>query len=273
MSAEVIAYFLALFVGITLGLVGAGGSILTLPILVKVAGIEPKFATTYSNFIVGFTAMIGAYTYYRKDLLHFKSAFVFLIPCLFSAFLMKKYAMPLIPDEIVELDTIILTKDFMILVIFGIVMLLASVSMIRGKQQNLDNQDIKNIDFNLKAIFYQGLLVGVLTALVGAGGGFLIVPSLVRFAKLPIRLTIGTSLFIITVNSLMTFGISISSSNMTIDWEFLLLFAGISAIGLFIGMYISQYIKADHLKKSFGYFVLIMAIYSLARELLGVFIL
>jgi uncharacterized membrane protein YfcA len=273
MTEEVIAYGLALFVGIILGLVGAGGSILTLPILVKVAGIEPKFATTYSLFIVGITAMIGALNYYRQGLLHLKTAAVFTVPSLFTVFVMRRFIMPEVPDELIELDSIILTKNFLIFLIFGIVMLVASLSMIRGASKNVENQDIKNMTFNYKAIFYQGFMVGILTGLVGAGGGFLIVPSLVRFAKLPIRLTIGTSLLIITVNSLSGFAIDVANVDFTIDWTFLLIFSGIAAGGIFLGMYISQFIKAPLLKKMFGYFVLVMAIYILWRELFGVLIL
>ncbi len=273
MTEEVVAYGLALFVGIILGLVGAGGSILTLPILVKVAGIEPKFATTYSLFIVGITAMIGAFTYYRKGMLHLKTATVFIVPSLFAVFMMRRFIMPEVPDELIELDSIILTKNFMIFIIFGIVMLNASFSMIRGAKQGVDNQDIKNLDFNYKAIFYQGLVVGVLTGLVGAGGGFLIVPSLVRYAKLPIRLTIGTSLLIITINSLSGFAVDAVNVDFTIDWAFLFIFSAIAAVGIFIGMYVSQFIKAPLLKKMFGYFVLLMAIYILWREIFGVFIL
>lgn len=273
MTEEIVAYILALFVGIILGLVGAGGSILTLPILVKIAGIEPKFATTYSLFIVGVTALIGAVTYYRKGLLHLKTAAVFTVPSLFAVFMMRRFIMPEVPDELIEFDSIILTKNFMIFMIFGIVMLNASVSMIRGAKKDTDNQDVSDLEFNYKSIFYQGLIVGVLTGLVGAGGGFLIVPSLVRYAKLPIRLTIGTSLLIITINSLSGFAIDVVNVDFTIDWTFLLIFSAVAIGGFFVGMYISQFIKAPSLKKMFGYFVLAMAIYILWREIFGVLIL
>jgi uncharacterized protein len=271
--AEFTAYFLALFVGVTLGLVGAGGSILTLPILVKIVGIEPKHATTYSLFIVGFTALIGAFNYYKKDSLHLKTAAIFSIPSLIIVLLMRRILMPMLPVDFYEFDNFILKTNSIIILIFTGIMIFAALSMIRGKQDTIENQDITNIYFNYRAIFLQGILIGFLTGLVGAGGGFLIVPSLGRFAKLPIRLTIGTSLVIITVNSLIGFVTDLVAIDFTIDWSFLLIFSGIASIGIFIGMYISNFIKATLLKKIFGWFVLIMAIYLLSKEIFGVLVL
>jgi uncharacterized protein len=271
--AELSAYFLALFVGITLGLVGAGGSILTLPILVKVVGIEPKHATTYSLFIVGFTALIGAINYYKKDSLHLKTAAIFSIPSLIIVLFMRRVLMPMLPVDFYEFDNFILKTNSIIILIFTSIMIFAALSMIRGKQDTLENQDITNINFNYRAIFLQGILIGFLTGMVGAGGGFLIVPSLGRFAKLPIRLTIGTSLVIITVNSLLGFMTDLVAIDFPIDWNFLLVFAAIAGVGIFVGMYISNFIKAAVLKKIFGWFVLFMAIYLLSKEIFGVMVL
>jgi uncharacterized protein len=272
--SDIFAYVLALFVGLTLGLVGAGGSILTLPILVKVAGIEPSHAITYSMFIVGITAMVGAINYYRKGQMHVLTAMIFFLPSFLTVFVMRRFLMRLIPDDIWEFDTFILTKNILIFFIFGIVMFFAALSMITKKiNQDIENQDIKNIKFNYLSISVQGVIIGIVTGMVGAGGGFLIIPSLIRFAKLPLRLTIGTSLLIITLNSFTGFIIDARKKSFPIDWQFLLTFSSIAIIGIIIGLYISNFIKADLLKKIFGYFVMIMALYIIGQEIFGAFFL
>jgi uncharacterized protein len=267
---EYIAYGLALFVGITLGLVGAGGSILTFPILVYVAGIEPKQATSYSLFLVGATALFSTISYFKKGLLHLKTALYFFAPSFIAVFTMRKLILPHIPDNICTVQDYILTKDTLILVVFSTVMLLASFSMIRRKKACLE-QTTGTIDFNYQAIAKQGLIVGTLTGLVGAGGGFLIVPALTMFARLPIRLTIGTSLLIVAINSLSGFCIDIASTGiLDIDWNFLSCFLGMALIGSLIGTYLSNFIKAEYLRTIFGYFILVIALYMLYRQFLGV---
>jgi hypothetical protein len=268
--AEIIAYVLSLVVGITLGLVGAGGSILTVPILVFIVGIEPQYATTYSLFVVGFTSLVGTISNLIKKELHLRSALVFFIPSLIVMLLVKNYVLPEIPDDLIEFQEYILTKDIALMVLFAFVMIAAALNMIHGKKYSTQNVDIKEINFNYKSIFFQGAIVGGLTALLGVGGGFLIVPALVTFAKLPIRLTIGTSLLIITFNSLSGFLFDFLEKDIIIDWQFLFIFTGIASIGIFIGMYLSNFIKPNALKKGFGYFVLCVAIYILARQIFGV---
>ncbi len=269
MIEEIIAYILSLIVGITLGLVGAGGSILTVPILIFIVGIEPQFATTYSYFVVGITSLVGTINNLVKKQLHLRSAIVFFLPSLTVMLLVKNFIMPEIPEELLEFEDFILTKDFVLLFLFALVMILAALNMIRGNKFTVQNQDIKDIDFNYTSIFYQGALVGGLTALLGVGGGFLIVPALVTFAKLPIKLTIGTSLMIITINSLSGFIFDFLEQEQPLDWQFLLIFTGIASIGIFIGMYLSKFINPNSLKKGFGYFIICVAIYILAKQIFG----
>jgi uncharacterized protein len=266
---EIIAYILSLIVGITLGLVGAGGSILTVPILVFIVGIEPQFATTYALFVVGFTSLLGSINNIIKKELHIPSALVFFLPSLLTMLTVKNWVMPEIPDDLFELEDVIITKDLLLMLLFAIVMVAAALSMIRGNKYATINQDIKNIDFNYKSIFLQGIIVGALTALLGVGGGFLIVPALVTFAKLPIRMTIGTSLLIITVNSLSGFIFDALENHNAFDWQFLLIFTGIASVGIFIGIYLSRFIEPNLLKKGFGYFILLIAIYILFRQIFG----
>lgn len=269
MAEDLIAYALSLFVGITLGLVGAGGSILTVPILVFVVGIEPKYATTYSLFVVGITSLVGTVQNLILKKLHLVSAIVFFVPSLFVMLLFKHFIMPVIPDDIVEFQDFILTKDVAIMIVFAFVMMAASLNMIAGKITPVQEQDLKNISFNYKAIAIQGGIVGGLTAILGVGGGFLIVPALVTFARLPIKLTIGTSLLIITINSLSGFLFDVLEVDFSLDWSFLLIFTGIASVGIFIGMYLSKFIKPGQLKKGFGYFVLCMSIYILMHQVFG----
>jgi uncharacterized protein len=268
---EYAAYGLALVVGITLGLVGAGGSILTLPILVYVAGIEPKRATTYSLFVVGTSALLGAINYFRKGLLHFQTVILFFVPSFVAVFFTKHSILPLIPEDIYEFDHFILSKDMLIMLIFSSVMFAAALSMIKKKMPTSLAMETMNEDsaLNYKAIIMQGILVGTLTGFVGAGGGFLIVPALTMFARLPIRLTIGTSLMIVAINSLSGFAIDYSSHSNLIDWHFLSAFVGMAFVGTYLGTFLSQFVKAELLKTMFGYFVLIMAIYLLFQQFVG----
>lgn len=266
---EYAAYLLALVVGLTLGIVGAGGSILTLPIMVYVAGLEPKKATTYSLFVVGSSALMGAYNYFRKGLLDFKTVFLFFIPSFIAVFSTKRALLPHIPEDIYEFEHFILNKDMLIMLIFSGVMLAAAISMITNKKDSTVENVRSDNTYNYRAIVTQGLIVGTLTGFVGAGGGFLIVPALTMFARLPIRLTIGTSLMIVAINSLSGFAIDYSSNQAAIDWNFLGMFVGMAFVGTFLGTYLSQFIKAQQLKTMFGYFVLIMAIYLLIKQFIG----
>jgi uncharacterized membrane protein YfcA len=171
---------------------------------------------------------------------------------------------PAIPSEIFTFGNFTLTKDIAIMVLFAIVMLLASISMIRGRKDVGETSEV--ITFNYPLILIEGFVVGILTGLVGAGGGFLIIPALVLLAKLPMKKAVATSLLIIAVKSLIGFIGDVE--NLDIDWTFLLSFTGVSVIGIFVGSYLSNFIDGKKLKKGFGYFVLIMGVYILFKELL-----
>jgi hypothetical protein len=271
---EYIAYGLAIFVGIITGLLGAGGSILTLPILVYVAGLEPKKATTYSLLIVGVTSLFSVVNYWRKNLLHLKTATLFFLPSILGVYLMRTFVLPHIPDEIYEFESFILDKNMFILLLFSVVMIIAAFSMIKSKKQEPDEiTDMRNLKFNHKAILTQGFLAGSITGLVGAGGGFVIVPALSMFTNLPFRFTIGTSLLIIAINTLSGFGFDlIEHVSWKIDWNFAAMFLLSAMIGAMIGIFLNGYIKAAQLKKIFGYFVLFVGLYMLCRQIFGIII-
>lgn len=262
-SSLIFGYLGALIVGLVLGLIGAGGSILTVPIMVYIVGINPVVATAYSLFVVGVTSLFGAIKNFKRKLVDVRTAVIFAIPAFIAVYLTRLLLIPAIPEHLFSLGSFNMTKDIFIMVFFALIMLLASFSMIRSKGSN----DTKNneIVYNYPLIAVEGILVGLLTGLVGAGGGFLIIPALVLLAKLPMKKAVGTSLLIIAVKSLIGFVGDIQ--NMPIDWNFVLTFTAVSIVGILIGMYLSKYITNEKLKKGFGWFVLIMAIYIIYMEL------
>ncbi len=255
----ILGYFGALLIGLVLGLTGGGGSILTVPILVYLLFLDPIVATAYSLFIVGSTSLVGALRNIPKKRIDFKIAIVFSIPAFSAVYLVRKYLIHLIPDQIIEWNGFVLSKGDAIMIFFAIIMLLASYSMIKTKKQSIENKET-----NIMLLAFQALIVGFFTGLVGAGGGFLIVPALVLFAGLPMKKAVATSLLIIAANSLIGFTGDIQ--NLDIDWKFLTVFTPLSIVGIFIGIYLNQFVDGKKLKKGFGWFVLVMGIYIILRE-------
>lgn len=260
---EIVGYVGALFIGIVLGLIGGGGSILTVPILVYLMYLNPVTATAYSLFVVGVSALVGTVRNLQKGLIDFKTAIVFAIPALIAVYLTRKFLVPAIPDELFTVGNFLVTKDIGIMMFFAVIMLFASVSMIKNKKKDSDQDS--EVHYNIPLIIIEGALVGVLTGIVGAGGGFLIIPALVLFAKLPMKKAVATSLLIIAIKSLIGFIGDVE--NLEINWLFLLSFTSISVAGIFIGIYLSNFIEGKKLKKGFGWFVLVMGIYIIYKEL------
>lgn len=257
----ILGYIGALFIGLVLGLIGGGGSILTVPILVYLLGINPITATAYSLFVVGSSALVGAIKNIQKKLVDFKTAIVFAVPAFTAVFLTRKYLVPAIPEQFYKIDNFIITKDIAIMLLFAVLMLLASISMLKSKKE-VEKEDV---NLNFVVFFFQAAFIGVLTGLVGAGGGFLIIPTLMFFARMSIKKAVATSLLIIAINSLIGFVGDVQ--NIEIDWLFLLSFTSISIIGIFIGTYLSKFIEGEKLKKGFGWFVLFMGVYIIFKEL------
>lgn len=259
---EILGYLLSVVMGLTLGLLGGGGSILTVPILVYVLGIEPVLATAYSLFVVGSSAVVGSARKSRQGLVDWKTGLVFAVPSLIAVFFTRYTLVPAIPSQIFQMGEFSLSKEMAIMIFFAIVMLLASYTMIKGRK---DQAAKKEKRFNVPVILLEGLIVGIVTGLVGAGGGFLIVPALVLLVGLGMKEAVGTSLVIIAIKSLIGF-VGDLSSGQAIDWSFLLTFTAFAMIGMFVGIYLTKFVNAQSLKKAFGWFVLVMGIFIILKE-------
>lgn len=251
---EFVGYFAALMMGLSLGLIGGGGSILTVPILVYLFSQDPLVATTGSLLVVGLTAMVGALVSARKKMVDFKTGILFAIPSFAGVFVARHYILPNLPETIYAHNGVVLTKASLVMGAFAILMVLASRAMIRSGSSSPN--EISRKSAGLTRIGWNGFLVGVTTGFVGAGGGFLIVPALVILLKLPMKRAVGTSLAIIAANSL--FGFAISANTQPIVWSVLIIIAVIGAAGIFIGQALSSSINEKVLKKAFGYFVLVV---------------
>ena len=260
---EIIGYVSAIVIGISLGLIGGGGSILTVPILVYLMGVEAgEYAPAYSLFIVGATALIGGVQKYREGFVDIKTFVVFGIPAIITVYFTRHNLVPAIPDVMLVGD-FELTKRLLIMAIFAVLMVLASVSMIRGRKEP-ESDGEQEQKFNYPLILVEGVVVGVLTGLVGAGGGFLIIPALVKLSKLSMKKAVGTSLLIIAAKSLIGFVSDVT--RLEIDWTMLFIISALAIIGIFVGNIMSRKIPGQKLKVGFGWFVLIMGVYILGRE-------
>lgn len=330
----VAGFIAAVLIGFTLGLIGGGGSILTVPVLVYLLHIDPVLATAYSLFVVGISSTVGAFSYMKKGLLSYKTAVIFAVPSFIAVFLTRRFLVPAIPENLFSLgkldittevlfillliismlgislvslnklfrgnkkhikafllvtpaaimvylvrqflipripeDLIVignfnLTRDMGIMLFFALIMLLSAFSMIRNGKPPEEETENKGIIYNYPMIVLEGGVIGTITGIVGAGGGFLIIPALVLLAGLPMKMAVGTSLLIIAVKSLV--GFLGDLSNQAIDWIFLLSFTGMAIAGIFIGTYTSKFIDNRKLKKAFGWFVLMMSVYIIFKEL------
>ena len=265
---EIIGYIGAVVMGLSLGLIGGGGSILTVPILVYLFSVDAVLATAYSLFIVGLTALIGSLSHMRMGNIHWKTAIVFGVPSIVAVFATRAWLVPALPDPLISLGTTVVSKPLGMLIFFALLMVAAAYSMIRRVQA--DGQPTTDngqpATFNYPLILGEGLVVGTITGLVGAGGGFLIIPALVLLAKLPMKQAVGTSLIIIAAKSLIGFTGDLRG-NEVIDWNFLLLFSAIAIAGIIVGSILSKHLPNEKLKPAFGWFVLVMGVYIIGREL------
>ena len=262
----VLGYILAIIVGLTLGLLGGGGSILSVPILFYCFSLEPIEATTYSLFIVGAASVAGTFKYLDDKMISLPAFVLFGLPSVAAMFFTRRFLIHQLPDSLFSLGNFEITKDLFVIVLFAIIMIIASRFMIKGRDCDCE-EELKWRDVNIPLTLILGIGTGFLTSIVGAGGGFIIIPVLIHFFKMPMKRAVGTSLCIIMINSLIGFAGDVSA-NVFIDWLFLMKFTGLTIVGIFLGIYLSHKISGGKLKPIFGWFVLMMGILIITKELI-----
>lgn len=260
---HILGYFFALIIGLVMGLIGGGGSILSVPVFAYLFNIDAITATAFSLFVVGATSSVGSISFIRQGYVNFTTAFRFGIPSVLGILFSRRLVLPHLPEYIIHRWGITLTKDMFILILFAVLMLLSAIKMIQKKERVRKPRESET---NYTLLVSQGLLVGIVTGFIGAGGGFLIVPALVMLLGVSMKEAVATSLFIISINSFIGFASSLDK--ITVDWAFLLSFTSLSIIGILIGVAFSKRIEPRKLKPIFGWFVLVMGIWIIVTELL-----
>lgn len=256
----IIGYILAIFVGLSIGIIGAGGSILALPILVYLFGIEAaETAPAYSLFIVAVSSLFGSYMKNKQGLINFKLVWSFGIPTVIAIFVTRYFVVPAIPNEVFIIEQFVVTKRLLVMGMFSVLMIIASFYMM---QQNKSEKPVK---VNALLNYSGGFATGFLTGFVGAGGGFMLVPALIKIGNLGVKAAVATSMLIIAINT--SVGFTASISHVTIDWMLLLTFSGLAVLGIFIGNSLSKKVNATQLKKGFGWFILLTGLFILINEL------
>jgi uncharacterized membrane protein YfcA len=261
---EILGYAAAVVIGISLGLIGAGGSILTIPVLVYLMGIAPVNATSYSLFIVAISAFTGVLGYLRHGLVSLPTVLLFGLPSVLGVFISRKYLLHAIPEDLFDIGSLHVTRNGFLMMLLAVLMVIASYSMIR-KMPSIRVNAHADRHYHNFLIFQQGIVVGVVVGLVGAGGGFLIIPALIMLARLPMKKAIGTSLAIVALNS--TIGFLSDFGVHQFDWRFLLVFSGFAISGIVAGSYISKFVSGTQLKPAFGWFILAMGVIIFGQEL------
>jgi uncharacterized protein len=247
----IIGLSLATLIGLCLGLMGGGGSILTVPVLVYALGMEAKLSIALSLAIVGGTALIGSLGHWKSGNIHMKLALIFGPIAMVGTFIGAKLS--------------VYFSSSTQLIIFAVVMLIAAVFMFKDKKNQKDEEGPKDKkELPLLLITIEGLIVGVLTGIVGVGGGFMIVPALVILGKVPMKQAVGTSLIIISMKSFA--GFAGYATNIDIPWDFLGYFMVFTSIGILAGTYFVRFVPQKQLKKSFAVFLVVMGVFILYKN-------
>lgn len=262
---EILGYLTSIIIGISLGLIGGGGSILTVPVLVYLFHVSPTLSTSYSLFIVGVTSVVGVYNNYKSKQIHFPTALFLGTTSILTVLITRLYILPAIPETLFSIGAVTITKSMVTMLLFAVLMILASVSMIRPSQCETAGEIAMDKAAHFRLALY-GVMIGLVTGLMGAGGGFLLIPALIFMVRLPVKKAIGTSLLIIAMNSLI--GFTGDLGHFDIDWKFLLEITALAATGMLIGSGFGKKIDGSKLKTGFGWFVLLMGIYIITKEFL-----
>lgn len=261
---ELLGFLSAFFIGLVLGILGGGGSILTVPVLVYIFSLNPVTASAYSLFVVGISGLGGVIRNLNRKLIDYKVGIIYAIPSFIAVYITRKYLIPELPEILFEIGNQEVSRDLGLMLFFAIIMLYVAITMIKQKEKIKPEPQVKS--HSIPILGFQGFTVGIVTGIIGAGGGFLIIPALVFFAKLSMKRAVATSLFIIALKSLIGFIGDVE--NIQIDWSFLLIFTSISVLGLLFGTFLSKFINDKKLKRMFGWFVLFMGIFIIIIELI-----
>ncbi len=267
---EIAGYFCALLVGVILGLLGGGGAILGVPVLVYLLKVDEMQATGYSLFIIGSTSLAGAVNYLRKNPEHKKwilsTALWFAPSTIITGIAVRKLIQWGVPEILFSYGDYFLTRNRLIMLFFAVIMLIVAQKMLSSNKETLSDN---TLPFPKKELIKRGVGVGIVAGIAGSGAGFLITPALVKYMKMPMKVAVGTSLWIISANSWFIFLGDLAvrkQDSQSVDWQLLLLFTAIAVAGIFVGNQISGSYSNEKIKRAFGYFVLITGIIVLIME-------
>ncbi|MBX7241257.1 MAG: sulfite exporter TauE/SafE family protein [Bacteroidia bacterium] len=272
---EITGYICALLVGVILGLLGGGGAILGVPVLVYMLKVDEIQATGYSLFIIGSTSLAGAVNYLRKNPEHkdwiLSTVLGFAPSTILTGIIVRKLIQWGLPEIIFSYGDFTFTRNRLIMLFFAAIMMIVAQKMLYASKET--KPDIP-VAFPKKELLKKGVIVGIVAGIAGSGAGFLITPALVKYIKMPMKVAVGTSLWIISANSWFIFLgdlIVRKQQSLPVDWNLLLLFTGIAVAGIFIGNTISGKISNEKIKQAFGYFVLITGVLVLGIEIVKTF--
>ncbi len=261
---ELAGYLMVFIIGVVMGMIGAGGSILTSSVLIYVFSINPVLSASYTLLNVGIISLVGVVQYFRKDQVDIRTGLMFALPALLVVFIMRRLIMPSIPTCICQFGSFGLTKELMVMVVFALVMILVSWSMIL---QPVPKGNTRSNNRSGLAMILPGGLAGIITGFTGAGGGFVIVPALIFFTGLDIKKAVGTSLFIISINTASGF-IGDYSSGVQYDWSFLLKLISVTVAGMLFSSLLANRISNTKLRRVFGITILAIGCWIVIKELI-----
>ena len=259
----ILGYIGAILTGLVLGLLGGGGAAVSIPILVYAFHVPSSTATGYSLLIVGFTALLGTIQNVRMGLVKYRALIRCGLPALVSIYVMRRFLIHSIPATFFTLGGFKLTKDGFILLLLAFFMAMVARNMIYAAKP--DKKEAKQTPYI--SILIQSIFIGLFTGMVGAGGGFLLIPLLLASEPMEFRNATATSLMLVTLNSFIGF-VGDMQSNNVIDWPFLLSFLGCSIAGVIIGIQVAHRIDNKKLRLVFGYAMMGIAIFIIVKELL-----
>ena len=254
---EILGYVFFILAGLFFGLFGSGGSIIIIPILVYIFKLPIYEATTYSLLLVFLISLFGTIKHIKQRNLHIQKINFFIISTLIFTSISRVFLFPEIPEKIVFLNV---SKDSFLMILFSIVIFFSGASLLRKTFFSITS----NFKIGLICI---GILIGLLTGLLGIGGGFIIVPALVLFARMNMKRAASTALFIIMLNTLLAIILEISIFNFQFNWLFILFLLISALIGITIGIGLLNKIEVNRIKKMFSFSLLLLSLLIFCIEL------